>query len=271
MDGVQIGLVRPAVAQELLPYKDVFEINENEVSLVKHLDTYDNRSAAVEDVLKQLKIKNKFIALRGWRNECYNVRATYDSKPLLKMDRSSTCLFGIKNYGINVNGYVRHPELGLCLWLQKRSEHKQRWAGYWDTVVGGGISTGQDVLGTVYKECEEEASIGADYRKDIVSAGTVSVFYESEEGIFPDVAFVFDLDLPLNFAPKNVDGEVDSFKLVPIRDCLKIIEDGRFNKTILSVVVDFCVRHSVITPHNNPYYLGIVEMLHLEIERLYQK
>ncbi|KAI4454765.1 thiamine pyrophosphokinase [Holotrichia oblita] len=271
IDDVQIGLVRPEVARELQPYRDVFNVEENQVSLNQNLDSYDKRSVAVENVLKQLKVEDKFVALKGWRNECYEVRASYDSKPLLKMDRSSTCLFGIKNYGINVNGYVEHPVYGLCLWLQKRSEHKQRWAGYWDTIVGGGISTGQTVLGTVYKECVEEASIGTEYHKNIVSVGTASTFYECEEGIFPDVAFVFDLALPLDFVPKNVDGEVDSFKLVPVKDCLKIIEDGRFNKTIVCVAVDFCIRHSVITPDNNPYYLGIVEMLHLEIERLYQR
>lgn len=45
------------------------------------------------------------------------------------MDRSATCLFGIRNYGVDINGYVKHPDKGLCLWFQKRSATKQTWPG----------------------------------------------------------------------------------------------------------------------------------------------
>lgn len=53
------------------------------------------------------------------------------------MDRSATCLFGIRNYGVDINGYVRHPEKGLCLWFQKRSATKQTWPGkiWFDIVI----------------------------------------------------------------------------------------------------------------------------------------
>lgn len=51
------------------------------------------------------------------------------------MDRSATCLFGIRNYGVDINGYVRHPTLGLCIWLQQRSDTKQTWPGKWDNMV----------------------------------------------------------------------------------------------------------------------------------------
>ena len=43
---------------------------------------------------------------------------------------------------------------------------------------------------------------------------TTRFFFESERGIFPQTEFVFDLELPLNFTPKNNDGEVDEFALV---------------------------------------------------------
>ena len=42
-----------------------------------------------------------------------------------------------------------------------------------------------------------------------------SFLYESERGIFPQTEFVFDLELPSEFTPKNNDGEVDEFALVP--------------------------------------------------------
>lgn len=47
----------------------------------------------------------------------------------MKMERSATCLFGIRNYGVHINGFVRHPKDGLCVWLQQRSKTKQTWPG----------------------------------------------------------------------------------------------------------------------------------------------
>lgn len=59
--------------------------------------------------------------------QCYEVRANTGS--LMRMERSATCLFGIRNYGVHINGFVRHPEAGLCVWLQQRSKTKQTWPG----------------------------------------------------------------------------------------------------------------------------------------------
>ena len=40
---------------------------------------------------------------------------------------------------------------------------------------------------------------------------TASYFFEDERGLFPEVQFVFDLQLPQNFQPVNSDGEVGEF------------------------------------------------------------
>lgn len=39
-------------------------------------------------------------------------------------------------------------------------------------------------------------------------------FYESERGLFPDTEFVFDLELPPDFVPRNQDNEVEKFELL---------------------------------------------------------
>jgi len=119
----------------------------------------------------------------------------FADQPLLKMDRSATCkcprqqtifiqiillailfvgLFGICNYGVDINGYVNHPQKGLCIWLQQRSLTKQTWPGKWDNMVAGGLSVGNSVIHTAHKEGEEEASLTPDLMKNLQSAGTVS-------------------------------------------------------------------------------------------------
>lgn len=52
---------------------------------------YAERSARVDEVLREWKAGGKFITLRGWREECYDVRAQFNTPPLFKMDRSATC------------------------------------------------------------------------------------------------------------------------------------------------------------------------------------
>lgn len=43
-----------------------------------------------------------------------------------------------------------------------------------------------------------------------------SYFYHDERGLFPELQFVYDLEVPSDFTPQNADGEVDSFQLVTI-------------------------------------------------------
>lgn len=76
-------------------------------------------------------------------------------------------------------------------------------------MVSGGLSVGYGILETAIKEAEEEASIPLHLSKNLVSAGCVSFFFESERGLFPNTEFVFDLELPEDFVPNNADGEVN--------------------------------------------------------------
>lgn len=174
------------------------------------------------------------------------------------MDRSATCLFGIRNYGVDINGYVRHPTLGLCIWLQQRSDTKQTWPGKWDNMVGGGLSVGYGIEETAIKEAAEEASIPSDLVKNIVSAGCVSFLFESDRGIFPNTEFVFDLELPVDFKPTNADGEVQAFELLPAKQCLEKVFMPEFKTTSCPVVIDFLIRHGFITPENGELHICLI-------------
>jgi len=45
-----------------------------------------------------------------------------------------------------------------------------------------------------------------------------SYFYEDEHGLHPETEFIYDLELPRSFEPKNVDEEVSDFYLLPIKE-----------------------------------------------------
>lgn len=83
-------------------------------------------------------------------------------------------LFGIRQYGVEIMGHTRHPHLGVCLWLQRRSLSKPTWPGKWDSMVAGGLSVGHSVLDTALKEANEEASIPSHLLANLKAAGSVS-------------------------------------------------------------------------------------------------
>ncbi|KAJ8920272.1 hypothetical protein NQ315_011933 [Exocentrus adspersus] len=282
VEGFQVGLIRPDVMKQLLKYPEVFCVSSGYVELNPAFRDYEERSTQVERVLKAIRAENALIALKGWRDEasislfkfnnhCYEVKTEFASKSFFKIDRSAVCLFGIKSYGVSINGYTNHPAKGLCLWFQKRSATKQTWPGKWDNMVGGGVSVGQGVLETVHKEAMEEASVPQSLLKNLISAGCVSFFFESERGLFPNTEFVFDLELPLDYVPRNADGEVETFEMVSADACIDKIASPEFKTTSAPITVDFLIRHGIITAENEKDFLKIVELVHVPLQRIYKR
>ncbi|XP_026473765.1 uncharacterized protein YJR142W [Ctenocephalides felis] len=268
VEGVQVGLVRPDVAQVLIKYDNVFIMQNSCIQLKSTFRNYRERTEVMDSVLRMMKLEGLFTTLKGWREERYEVKSCDQS--LLEMDRSATCLFAIRNYGVDINGYVHHPVKGLCIWLQQRSDTKQTWPGKWDNMVGGGLSVGYGIRETAIKEAAEEASIPNSLASKIISAGCVSFLFESERGIFPNTEFVFDLELPVDFVPRNADGEVQAFELLTANDCYERLFSSDFKTTSCPVVIDFLIRHGVITPENESNFTEVMELLHVPLQTLYK-
>ena len=73
-----------------------------------------------------------------------------------------------------------------------------------------------------------------------------SFFFQSERGLFPNTEFVFDIELPKDFVPKNNDGEVDEFKLVPANKIVEQICDSDMKTTSCPVTLDFLIRKGIV-------------------------
>jgi len=65
------------------------------------------------------------------------------------------------------------------------------------------------------KEAWEEAGIPADLARAATRGGTLSVLREVPEGVQSEAIDVYDLALPATFEPRNQDGEVSEFMLLP--------------------------------------------------------
>ena len=98
-------------------FKKEFDVSGRRcLRLLESLNTYERRSDAIDRCLRKMRenrtgsnggkynfvwkyggklIVSDLLALRGWRDECYEVRPPprFDSPPLFKMERAATCEF----------------------------------------------------------------------------------------------------------------------------------------------------------------------------------
>ncbi|GAA6232862.1 nudix hydrolase 20, chloroplastic-like [Lates japonicus] len=171
-------------------------------------------------------------------------------------------LFGVKRYGVHVNGYTVSDTGEVSMWLARRSPTKQTYPGLLDNVAAGGLSAGVGIKHTLVKECQEEACIPAATAEKACPVTTVSYTYEDEEGVFPESQFIFDLELPPKFKPRVGDGEVQHFYLLPIDKVKELLATDDFKPNSAMVVLDFLIRHSYIEPDTEPCYQEFVAGLH---------
>jgi hypothetical protein len=89
---------------------------------------------------------------------------------------------------------------------------------------------------------------------------------ETELGIRDDVLFVYDIKLPDAFEPKNSDGEIVRFDLMPaeaVVDRVRKTDDFKFNVNL--VILDFALRHGLISVED-PEYLDVASGLHRPLD-----
>jgi isopentenyldiphosphate isomerase len=258
VQGVHIGYVRHDMANAIRPYVDVFQVNDNAVVLAARLQTFEERTAAVGAVLKRLASTG---IMSPWRDEPYAVTPAFGAAPLFAMERAAVPLFGIRAYGVHLNGYVRQGDR-LFMWVGRRSRRKHTYPGLLDNTVAGGLPYGFSARDCLIKECGEEAGIAEDWARAAPAVGALTYCAEMPEGLRPDVLYCYDLELPAGFTPVCHDGEIEQFMLMPIDDIATIVRDSeRFKFNCNLVIIDFLVRHGFIGP-DEPDYVAIVQGLH---------
>ncbi|XP_076023082.1 thiamine pyrophosphokinase 2 [Genypterus blacodes] len=261
--GEQVGWIPTKVASMLSSYPEWFSPpHQGAVSLNPSLDSYERRTEAVDAFLQTLRRESSLSCLRGWRDEKYSVMPKFSDAPLMCMERAATSLFGVKRYGVHINGYTVNESGEVSMWLARRSPTKQTYPGLLDNLAAGGLAAGVGIKETVVKECQEEACIPAALAEMARPVGTVSYTYEDEEGVFPEIQFVFDLKLPPQFKPSVGDGEVQEFYFLPLDKVKELVATDDFKPNCAMVVLDFLIRHSFIDPDNEPLYQEFVAGLH---------
>lgn len=258
--GERVGQIRADTIIELADFGDVFEFTETEVRLIGGIQGHESRTAAMDRVSRDLRDRG---LIAGWRDESYPVSTGFDRPALFRLERAAVPFFGVRGYGVHVNGWVERRD-GPYMWIGRRSLNKPTGPGLLDQMVAGGLPAGMGLMENVVKECAEEAGIDEVLARRARPVGTVSYLTTREEGLRHDVLFNYDLLLPDDFTPVNVDGEVAEFMLWPVARVLEEVgrrESFKFNSAL--VVIDFLVRHGCLDPRI-PAYAEIVSGLHYQ-------
>lgn len=258
VDGALAGYARHDMAEAIRPATDVFRVTEDEVALAPGLRTFEQRTAAVEGVVKNLQGSG---IMSPWRGEPYAVTIAPGGPALFAIERAAVPLFGIRAYGVHLNGFVR-KESSLFLWIGRRSRHKHTYPGMLDNAVAGGLPHGLTARECLIKECAEEAGIPKALAEQALPVGAITYTGTMPEGLRRDVLYCYDLELPADFQPVCHDGELEAFMLMPVEDVAAIVRETlqfKFNCNL--VIIDFLVRHGLLGP-DEPDYLAIVKGLH---------
>jgi 8-oxo-dGTP pyrophosphatase MutT (NUDIX family) len=262
VEGTDVGWVRRDRLDALAPLRDdagqpVFDETETHVRLSGRYGTTRHRSAVMSGVVEHLQGAG---VIPRMGHELYPVVTHFGAPPFLAMERSAMPAFGARAFGVHMHGFVRRAD-GLHMWIAHRSRTKATFPGMLDNLVAGGQPLGLSLEDNLVKECAEEADIPAALARQAVPTGAVSYRMEIDRGLRNDTLFLYDLELPEDFVPRNTDGEVESFELWPIRDVLQRIEsasDFKFNCNL--TLMDFLLRHGVLDA-THPEYAAVREAL----------
>ena len=83
-----------------------------------------------------------------------------------------------------------------------------------------------------------------------------------EQLIATDIVYVYDLEVGPDVKPVPKDGEVKEFYLMTVDEVKDALANNEFKTNSAVVMVDFFIRHGIITAENEPDYVEIITRRH---------
>lgn len=255
--GSHVGWVRESLAPHLDRWADVFDVEGGRVTLRASVGDSEARTQALAEVCAALAAEDILPAGRG---EQFPVVSAIGDAPLMRLDRGWVPAFGVPAFGVHVNGYVETPT-GPELWIGVRSTDSLVDPGKFDNMVAGGQPAGLSLEENVIKEAAEEASAPEALARQARPASAITYAMEVPAGLRRDVLYIYDLPLPDDFRPASQDGEHSGFRKIAAADALRLVDEGdAFKFNVSLVIIDFAIRHGVLTP-DHPDYMKLLRGL----------
>ncbi|KAI0147891.1 NUDIX hydrolase domain-like protein [Hypoxylon sp. NC0597] len=278
-DGQPLGYMLDFVLEKLLNTPEhirgpVVVDEEKRTVRAFELPTEVERTTFVAHLMRYWRENKAFDILKGWRSELWPVYGSND-RVLYSVERSGTGLLGVMRYGVHMTAYVKDEtaSYGMKILVARRAANKSTYPNMLDNSVAGGLMTGEDPFECIIREADEEANIPENFMRERVSfSGIVTYIHITDERaggeagqIYPETQWVYDIELPADFEPRPKDGEVAGFYLWTVEEVREKLAEGQFKYNCGLVLIDFFIRHKIITPENEPDYDEILQRLHRKL------
>ncbi|KAI3319090.1 hypothetical protein HD806DRAFT_510000 [Xylariaceae sp. AK1471] len=284
------GYLRPETVAKM-PWTSSFQISHASPRTVTVLDSSQGSDSAASftrafgELVDLCIAQDTFRLIAKKHSEPFTVLSYPTSRDgggtgtgTVTMERFMAPLFGILLQGAHMIAYVRSratvDDCGVIsgLWIPRRAKHLFSSPNMLDASVAGGIAMGISAVETIIKEAGEEASLSPEFvRTRVRSTGLLSYVsstdaihgWPGESGLLcPGIVYTYEMELPEDVIPKPHDGEVGSYSLMSIGDVQAALLKNEFKPDAAVVVIDFLIRHGVITAENERNFVRINEHIH---------
>jgi 8-oxo-dGTP pyrophosphatase MutT (NUDIX family) len=203
------------------------------------------RDARLAQIHARLRADGLIVA---WREEPYPLRDRAGGVHGT-IERAASRFWGTLTLGAHCNGYVGDASgRPTHLWIARRSDAKATDPGRLDNLIGGGVSAGQSPREAVVREGWEEAGLEPHRMAGLARGGLIHLECDIAQGRQHERLHVFDLAMPADLVPRNVDGEVAEHRLMPVAEALARAAAGELTTDAALATLDFAVRHRLIEP-----------------------
>lgn len=266
IDDVSVGFPDAALAEELLTaLPELVSRSANGIVL-------DVEVGGPEQITMALGVIADYLQTHGLmmppRNELYAVRNSWQDPPVGLIERNAASPLGLVAFGVNLNAWTLDADGDQQLWIGRRSLSKQTEPGKLDHIAAGGQPASIGLRENIIKEAAGEAGIPASLAGACRPVGAVSGHYHSDH-CRRFIHYNFDLELPGDFVPRPMDGEVDEFFTAPVDEVIDLLRSGyHFDLETAIAVIDWLIRHGHIHAENEPDFDMILQGLTADLFRL---
>lgn len=189
----------------------------------------------------------------------------------VSIERFAAPLFGITNRGAHLTAYTLTTSGGMKIWVPRRSPHLMTYPNLLDSTVAGGVAAHESPFENIMREAGEEASLSAELvRRDAKAVGCVSYVSVTDDNgrgwesglVVPDLVYCFDMELAADMVPTPRDDEVKEFYLMSVEEVKAALRRREFKTNCAVVMIDFFIRHGILTAEEEGEYVEIVARMH---------
>ena len=245
VDGRGVGSVAREHLALLASSADWLQVGPEGVSLPGGLADRDAALARLHDALRAAG------GILAWRDEIFPLFDPHTLQELAHIERAATRFWGSLTLGAHATGFVAGGDgRPRHLWIARRSASKATDPGCFDNLVGGGVPAGQSAAEALVREAWEEAGLEPGLAKGARAAGVLRLRRDIPEGLQHEWLYAYDLELPAGWVPRNQDGEVAAFTLMPVADALALacgrVAGPAMTVDAALVTIDFALRHALL-------------------------